>query len=177
MHTIRRIADTRPEPWRNGGGTTRRLLPVGGGADVGLRLSVAELLRDGPFSSFPDIDRVFTVVGPPVELTIDSRAFVVPEATPIRFSGAAAAAVRLLDGPTRAINVMTDPTRYRADVRTVRVHGPVPPCSALVVLSGSVLVGDATIGPLDAILAPSPATAGDAHILDIKLDAVAECLA
>ena len=46
------LAATPPQPWRNGGGVTRELLawPAGGGWQV--RVSVAEIEADGPFSPF-----------------------------------------------------------------------------------------------------------------------------
>jgi uncharacterized protein len=46
------LAQVEPRPWRNGGGVTRELLAWPGGDDWALRLSVAEIERDGPFSAF-----------------------------------------------------------------------------------------------------------------------------
>jgi environmental stress-induced protein Ves len=40
-------------PWKNGGGVTRELLAWPGGGDWQVRISVAEIEADGPFSSFP----------------------------------------------------------------------------------------------------------------------------
>lgn len=66
-----RLADCTPQPWRNGGGVTRELLiwtrpnrvssePTG--SDWSVRVSVADIAHDGPFSSFPGIDRYFAVL-------------------------------------------------------------------------------------------------------------------
>lgn len=52
-----------PQPWRNGGGTTRELLAwPRGAAEWQLRISVADITRDGAFSRFDGIDRGFAVV-------------------------------------------------------------------------------------------------------------------
>jgi environmental stress-induced protein Ves len=44
-------------PWRNGGGVTHELF-----RDEALRLSVAEVAGPGPFSVFPGVDRVLTLL-------------------------------------------------------------------------------------------------------------------
>ncbi len=49
-----------PTPWKNGGGTTREIAvrPPGAGMDAfAWRVSVADIVADGPFSAFPGIDR------------------------------------------------------------------------------------------------------------------------
>ena len=53
-----------PVPWKNGGGVTRELLrlPAGSGDDWTLRISVADIAADGPFSPFPGITRWFAVL-------------------------------------------------------------------------------------------------------------------
>ena len=56
------LAATAPQPWRNGGGLTRELLAWPGSGDWVLRVSVADIEADGPFSAFPGIDRWFTVL-------------------------------------------------------------------------------------------------------------------
>jgi len=58
-------ADVTPVPWRNGAGTTRELASSAG-PDGGFRwrISLADLARDAPFSSFPATDRLFTALGP-----------------------------------------------------------------------------------------------------------------
>jgi len=52
-------------PWKNGGGVTRELAcwPAGAALDDFLwRISIAEVNRSGPFSVFPGIDRVITLL-------------------------------------------------------------------------------------------------------------------
>lgn len=98
-----------PQPWKNGGGVTRELWrePAAGG-DWRLRLSVAEIARDGPFSAFPGVVRWFAVLdGAGVVLDLDGVERVLrPGDPPLRFDGATAPGCRLLDGPTRDLNLM-----------------------------------------------------------------------
>ena len=51
-----------PQPWRNGGGLTRELLAWPSRDDWALRISVADIRADGPFSAFPGVDRWFAVL-------------------------------------------------------------------------------------------------------------------
>ena len=57
------LASVPPQPWKNGGGTTRELLAWPTGADWRVRLSVAEVVADGPFSRFEGVQRWFAVLG------------------------------------------------------------------------------------------------------------------
>jgi len=106
--TLIRVADVPPQPWRNGGGLTRELLAWPAGGDWRVRVSVADIAADGPFSSYPGVDRWFVVLdGAGVELTIDGRAHRLQRHDgPLHFAGAAATTCRLLDGPTRDLNLM-----------------------------------------------------------------------
>jgi len=104
-----RLQDTPSAPWRNGGGTTRELLAwPAPPAAWQLRVSVAEIAADGPFSAFPGVQRWFAVLkGAGVELSIDGRARRVSrEDEPLCFAGDAAASCRLVDGPTLDLNLM-----------------------------------------------------------------------
>ena len=99
-----------PVPWKNGGGVTRELLrlPAGSGDDWTLRISVADIAADGPFSPFPGITRWFAVLtGAGVRLVFPERVLNVRRGdSPLRFDGADAPGCTLLDGPTRDLNVM-----------------------------------------------------------------------
>ncbi|MEO8923310.1 MAG: HutD family protein [Caldimonas sp.] len=96
------------QAWRNGGGRTRELLAWPAGAGWSLRISLADIDVDGPFSAFPGTVRWFTVVeGAGVMLSfggIERR--VVRGSTPLRFDGAEAPGCRLIEGPTRDLNLM-----------------------------------------------------------------------
>jgi hypothetical protein len=66
------LAAVPPTPWKNGGGVTRELLAGRLRRRWTVRVSVAEIEADGPFSSFPGVERWFAVLeGGGVALTID----------------------------------------------------------------------------------------------------------
>ena len=101
-------ASVLPQRWRNGGGLTRELLAWPEGAGWSLRISVADIEADGPFSAFPGVARWFAVIeGAGVELTIDGAAQLLRTGdAPLAFDGAASTTCRLLDGATRDLNLM-----------------------------------------------------------------------
>ncbi len=102
------VLDVPAQPWRNGGGVTRELLASPAGESWHVRVSVADIDVDGPFSRYPGVERWFTVLqGSGVELTIDGAVHrLVRGDPPLRFDGAAAARAHLIDGPTRDLNLM-----------------------------------------------------------------------
>lgn len=120
------LADVPETPWRNGGGVTQELLAwpqVAAAADVAdpadpaqpanlaewqVRISVARIDRDGPFSAYPGVERWFAVVaGEGVVLRFDNRrALLTAGSEPVRFEGAAAPGCDLLDGATQDLNLM-----------------------------------------------------------------------
>lgn len=104
IHRIRLI-DVKPQPWKNGGGVTRELLAWPNAADWMLRVSVADIERDGPFSSFPGVQRHFAVLdGSGVEL--EGVGEIRKGDAPAMFEGDKARECRLLDGSTRDLNLM-----------------------------------------------------------------------
>ncbi len=107
LHVVR-TNTVEPQPWKNGGGLTRELLAWPGGADWALRISVADIRADGPFSAFPGVDRWFAVLeGAGVRLALPGGAQCVePGDEGSRFRGEAAPHCELLDGPTRDLNLM-----------------------------------------------------------------------
>ncbi|MFF6794040.1 HutD family protein [Streptomyces filamentosus] len=158
-----RAQDRTATSWRNGGGVTREVAagPAGAGLDdFAWRVSLADVAAGGPFSSFPGVDRVITVVeGPGMELTVDGTAHTVDEPyAPFPFSGDAVTECRLLGGPLVDFNVMTRRATTTARVRTEREAFSVAPeegTETLVI----VLAGTATAKAVDA----SPATTTDAN--------------
>ncbi len=96
------------QPWRNGGGLTRELLAWPSPEHWVIRISVADVAANGPFSRFAATQRWFAVLeGGGVELTVDGIAQHVRRGDPPAcFSGEAATTCRLLDGPTRDLNLM-----------------------------------------------------------------------
>ena len=109
-HDIRivRAADVPALPWKNGGGTTRELLRLPATGDWNLRISLADISADGPFSSFEGIERWFAVIeGNGVRLDWNGRERLMDtSAWPLCFDGGQAPGCRLIDGPTRDLNVM-----------------------------------------------------------------------
>lgn len=106
--------------WKNGGGFTREIAayPPGAGYDVfDWRVSLARIARDGPFSAFPGVDRLFAVVGggrvrllfegaPPLRLE--------PGSKPVPFTGESRVSAQLVEGEVVALNVMTRRATARA---------------------------------------------------------------
>ena len=103
-----RLGDVAPQAWRNGGGRTRELLAWPSADLWSLRISVAEIDRDGPFSAYPGVQRWFAVVdGAGVELSFEAGDVACRRGdAPLSFDGREAPACRLLAGPTRDLNLM-----------------------------------------------------------------------
>jgi environmental stress-induced protein Ves len=106
--TTIRTADVAAQPWRNGGGVTRALLVQPRGDAWQVRISVADVTVNGPFSRFPGVTRWFAVLdGAGVVLTIGGVEHRCTAADPaVKFAGDAATRCRLIDGPTRDLNLM-----------------------------------------------------------------------
>lgn len=111
LHVVRADA-VEPQRWQNGGGLTRELLAWpdrgGPGGDWALRISVADIGADGPFSAFAGVERWFAVLeGAGVRLALpDGERSVKAGDAPLHFRGEAAPPCTLLAGPTRDLNLM-----------------------------------------------------------------------
>jgi environmental stress-induced protein Ves len=102
-----RSDEVAPEPWANGGGTTRELARDGDGS---WRISLADIDRDGPFSTFAGRNRLLTVVGGSVlGLEVDGETHMVEPQRPFAFSGDAHVVATVPEGAVRALNVVVDP--------------------------------------------------------------------
>ncbi|MEH0580332.1 HutD family protein [Streptomyces sp. B21-108] len=118
-----------PTPWRNGAGATRELTTeTDASGQVLWRISVADLDRDAPFSTFPGLDRLFVALGP-LRLTVDGRQQPLAAGDQARFAGEAPVTVAL-DAPTRALNVMTRRGACRAEVTLRPASAPRLPADA-----------------------------------------------
>jgi uncharacterized protein len=103
-----RTAEVASQPWRNGGGVTRPLLVRPRGDAWQVRVSVADVSANGPFSRFPGVQRWFAVLdGAGVVLTIGSTEHRLDtDSDAFSFRGDVAVRCRLVDGPTRDLNLM-----------------------------------------------------------------------
>ncbi|MBL8309775.1 MAG: HutD family protein [Burkholderiales bacterium] len=118
-HVVR-VEEAAPRPWRNGGGVTRELLAWPTADDWAVRLSVADIAQDGPFSAFDGVDRWFGVLsGAGVWLGAPAIA-VRADGDPIRFAGESAPACRLIDGATRDLNLMLRRGRATGGLQRLR---------------------------------------------------------
>ncbi len=113
------LSDITATPWKNGGGVTREIVrgvAPGPGRDWGWRFSIADVEQDGPFSIFPDTDRVIAVIdGDGMDL-IDPDASITPlePFLAVRISGDDALFGRLRTGPVRDLNIMTLRAHFEA---------------------------------------------------------------
>lgn len=121
---ILRAADRATVPWKNGGGTVREIAagPEGAGTDAfDWRVSLADVTADGPFSAFPGVDRVLTVVeGAGMDLVVGGEHHIVDEPLwPHGFPGDLPTEGFLLGGPVVNLNVMYRRARTRAETAVI----------------------------------------------------------
>ena len=114
-----------PQPWKNGGGSTRVLLTWPGEAAWALRVSVATIDRDGPFSPFPGVQRWFSVIdGEGVVLTLaGQRHLLAPGHAPFHFEGEAAPGCELVAGTTQDLNLMVNQAAGRGEMARAVADG------------------------------------------------------
>jgi len=119
-----RLADIVATPWKNGGGVTREIATGGlpGATDPaqewGWRVSLAEVSADGPFSIFPETDRIIAVIdGRGMDLLRpDGTILALEPFQPMRFAGEAPFEGRLRDSPVRDLNVMARRGLFAAEM-------------------------------------------------------------
>ena len=122
-----RRADLAARPWKNGGGCTREVTCLPADSDMAnfdWRVSIAQIGSSGPFSVFPGVDRVITLLdGPGVRLrsddgTMDHRLDRPLE--PFSFPGEAIVQADLLGAACHDFNVMTRRMACTAQVQVLR---------------------------------------------------------
>ena len=165
----------RTMPWKNGGGETTEIavFPQGAGMDNFLwRVSMARVATDGPFSSFPEIDRSLTLLdGDGMTLRVAGRddVHLTMQSPPYAFPGDAATEGILTGGPILDLNVMTRRGLCRADVQRIEAASfTLDPKGAIILLlvrGGMARAGDAVLADgdglfLDAGGAPCPVIGG-----------------
>lgn len=128
--------DVQPQAWKNQGGTTRELLAWPHARDWAVRVSVARVERDGPFSAFPGVHRWLAVIGGRGLRLFDWPQ--TPGDEPLRFDGGLAPEAALLGGPTDVLNVM----EQRGNLEVQSAHHvllPRTPWVALFTVKGGLL--------------------------------------
>ena len=163
-----RLADAVAKPWKNGGGVTRELYRESMEEGFALRISVAEVESDGPFSRFPNVDRVITVLsGRGMVLERDGVRVDVGLHAPYAFAGEDLWQCRLVNGPIQDLNIMVHRSRYRAAI--VRSQ-TLATGQFLVALGAGTLEGlDVLPGDLVRLERPTPVTflVADVHLIDV----------
>jgi uncharacterized protein len=159
-------------PWRNGTGETREVAaaPSPTTLDTFLwRVSIASVVRDGPFSRFAGVARTLLVVeGAGVRLTGPGICVeLARRSTPAILSGGDDVHCHLLEGAVEILNVMVRGARPAevtlADGRSA--HVPPAPIRVCVSLAGAI---DCSVDRTHTLLA-----GGDALVLDAPADAPA----
>ncbi|OQS00564.1 hypothetical protein ACHHYP_03399 [Achlya hypogyna] len=108
--------DIEPTPWKNGGGETRQLVAWPSPDEWRVRVSIADVTQDGPFSAFDGIRRWFTVLSgdgvrlfDDVDIRVGDKLF--------EFDGGLAPPCVLLGSAVRDFNVM-----FREDDKAGRMQ-------------------------------------------------------
>jgi environmental stress-induced protein Ves len=129
-------------PWKNGDGVTREIVcqPQGAALDrFDWRVSIAHVASDGPFSAFPGVDRVITLLeGGGVRLRDAGGRFdhrLDTPLAPFAFDGETPVTGTLLAGGCHDFNVMTRRAACRATVQVVRGKADSTPAPAGVLLA------------------------------------------
>jgi environmental stress-induced protein Ves len=178
FHIIR-AADTQPQPWKNGMGSTREIARFpshAGSEDFLWRVSVAEVDSAAPFSLFPGIDREIALLeGDGFTMTLDGareHALVTPF-EPFAFAGEASVEVTMAGGATRDFNLMIRRAWGRGEVRALMQpgsHEPEPSCVLVYVARGAVKTIDGDLQAGDAWLPDrSPFTLAEGSVALLAL--------
>lgn len=115
-------------PWKNGKGTTTEVavFPEGAGLeDFGWRVSIADVREDGPFSTFPGIDRTLSVLdGEGIELAVSGQEEIRLDGSsePFAFPADIHTGARLVAGPITDLNVMTRRSDFRHRVKRATLN-------------------------------------------------------
>lgn len=152
---VARWASLTPAPWLNDRGVTRQ---VAAGEDW--RVSVADVTESGAFSTFPDTDRLITLLaGPPLVLLTDGRELALGPLRPAAFNGEAPTSALREDStvPTRVLNVMIrrGGPSGRVDIRSAGRIAAVDEDEAVLVMvvrGAASLRGGATLDLFDTVL-------------------------
>ena len=142
---IIRAAQHRTMPWKNGGGTTTEIAvspPHASMKDFDWRVSMAHVGGDGPFSSFPEIDRTLSIlIGEGLDLVFaDGETVRLTGASePYAFAADRPVTGRLVAGPIYDLNVMSRRGGWRHHVSRIAggmIAAPTPEDVVMLVVTG-----------------------------------------
>jgi environmental stress-induced protein Ves len=138
------------QQWKNGSGVTHEIARSEDDSGLIWRLSLAEVASDGPFSAFPGLERILTVIeGAGLILETEGGPIAAHPLEPVRFSGDLSVRGRLIGGKVRDLNLIFDPARIGGAVRLVDDAYPlsIGAVAALYCLSGRFRHAGEEIGP------------------------------
>lgn len=121
MQIIRR-SKFKTVPWKNGGGITHEVAKAKVKGQLLWRISFAEVASEGPFSLFPGLARILTVIdGEGMDLRDASGAIAhaVLPLKPVHFSGDEPLHGTLRAGQCLDFNLIYDPQRFNGSMQVV----------------------------------------------------------
>lgn len=155
-----RAKDYRRMPWKNGGGETIEIAVHPKNADTSSfdwRVSMARVEMDGPFSSFPGIDRTLAILdGAGIELSVEGQDVARIEDAPRSFPGDVTTSARLINGPITDLNVMTRRGSFQSRVTTLELSSPreivvMSPVALVYCHSGGVAIEQEFVSPIELV--------------------------
>ncbi|MBE2164377.1 HutD family protein [Acinetobacter oleivorans] len=102
--------------WKNGAGFTLEIARSQGDADFDWRISMADVTTSGPFSLFPNKQRIISVLdGKGLVLHVDDLpAKTLNQGDIFAFHGESQVQSELVDGAIRDLNLIYDPAKFHA---------------------------------------------------------------
>lgn len=126
------------EPWKNGGGVTRTLAQGGHDAAgvAGWRVSLADIVQNGPYSSFAGQTRHSLILGGQgVDLNDAQTRLALRPQQPVTYAGEPMWQATLVDGAVRALNVMIDRSRFAASIDAITEERLAAPAQVRIVVA------------------------------------------
>ncbi len=136
------------QPWVNGAGTRQELATGDHAGDIVWRLSVAAIERDCPFSTYPGLSRLHTLIaGVGTRLTGTGVEIEVRPMVPVAFDAAIPLDCMLIDGAATALNVIYDPVAIYAELLALDAGAHLIEAREIAVLcvSGSAAINGETL--------------------------------
>ncbi len=174
--------------WANGLGTTAVIARFPDVDDVwAWRLSIADVVTDGPFSVLAGVDRFIAVAdGAGMTLVVDDLPPVTLSSTPAStsasttvyaFDGGASTHCSLLDGPIADLNLMVRRGVAVGELEVIDLTASTSVVAAgsvaLVVLAGCITVDGYRLERFDALVADLSGEVGDAEaLIELVIEAV-----